>query len=123
MCDLLRPRFISGTFVFLALLAFLSGVESLAAENRTAASAPGAIVIGFMGGFVGRNDAIHSEVRLAKRLTAAYPSILQVRMFENRRGEQARHEILRLLDTDNDGSLSAHERSSARIAIFGHSWG
>jgi hypothetical protein len=82
-----------------------------------------AIVVGFMGGRVGRDDAMHTEVQLAKRLSAAYPSALQVRMFENRHGEQARREILRLLDTDQDGSLSAEEKSDARIAIFGHSWG
>lgn len=84
---------------------------------------PGTIVIGFVGGFVGHSNAIHYEVQLAKRLTRDYPSGLQVRMFENRRGQQAHHEILRLLDTDNNGTLSAAEKESARIAIYGHSWG
>ncbi len=105
------------------LLSILSSVPSPGAEKLTPTSAPSAILVGFMGGFVGRNDAIHNEVQLAKRLSEAYPSILQVRMYENRRGGQALHEILRLLDTDNSGSLSAEERRDARIAIFGHSWG
>jgi hypothetical protein len=44
-------------------------------------------------------------------------------MFENRRGEDAHREVRRLLDTNHDGTLSAEEKSSARIAIYGHSWG
>jgi hypothetical protein len=109
-------------FSLLTLLS-ICAVETPAAENLKASSAPRAIVIGFMGGFVARNDAIHSEVQLANRLSSAYPSALRVSMYENRRGAEARHEILRLLDTDQDGNLSATEKSSARIAIYGHSWG
>jgi hypothetical protein len=81
------------------------------------------IVIGFVGGFVGHNNDAHNEVQLAARLGGDYYSNVHVRMFENRRGQQARLEILRLLDTDNDGTLSIQEKSAARIAIFGHSWG
>jgi len=84
-------------------------------------SAP--IVIGFVGGRVGRTNAIHSEVQLADRLRRDYPSGLQVRMFENRNGSQARHDILQMLDDNRDGQLSSAEKTSARIAIYGHSWG
>jgi len=41
---------------------------------------------------------------------------LQVQMFENRRGRQAHQEILRLLDLDHDGKVSAEERSRAEPA-------
>jgi len=44
-------------------------------------------------------------------------------MFENHQGQEAHREILRLLDSNQDGTLSAQEKSAARIAIFGHSWG
>jgi hypothetical protein len=44
-------------------------------------------------------------------------------MFENRRGQQALLETLRLLDTNHDGTLSPEEKRDARIAIYGHSWG
>jgi hypothetical protein len=84
---------------------------------------PAAIVIGFVGGMVGHNNAAHSEVQLAARLRNDYPAGVQVRLFENRRSGQANREILRLLDADHDGTLSAAERRSARIAIYGHSWG
>lgn len=87
------------------------------------ASHAGSIVIGFVGGFVAHNNSIHGEVQLAERLRHNTSSNLQVKMFENHRGAQARQEVLRLLDTDHDGSLSLEEKGSARIAIYGHSWG
>ena len=43
--------------------------------------------------------------------------------FENHRGEAAHREILRLLDTNHDGNLSDEEKQTARIIIYGHSWG
>jgi hypothetical protein len=84
---------------------------------------PGSIVIGFAGGFVAHDNSIHGEVQLAARLRDNPPSNAQVRMFENHRGQQARQEVLRLLDTDRDGMLSPAEKGGARIAIYGHSWG
>lgn len=44
-------------------------------------------------------------------------------MFENRRGREAHQEVVRLLDADKNGTLSAEEKAQARIAIYGHSWG
>jgi len=72
---------------------------------------------------VGHDNAAHSEVQLAARLRDDYPSGVQVRLFENRRSGQAHSEILRLLDVDRDGTLTAGEKRDARIAIYGHSWG
>ncbi|HLK68028.1 MAG TPA: hypothetical protein VKU19_31560 [Bryobacteraceae bacterium] len=80
-------------------------------------------MIGFVGGFVAHGNAAHYEVQLANRLRQQYPQGLAVRTFANHRGSEARQEILRLLDTDRDGSLSSEEKRSARIAIYGHSWG
>ena len=85
--------------------------------------APAGIVIGFVGGMVGQNNAVHSEVQLATRLRKDYPTGVQVRMFENRQGQQAHREILRILDVDHNGTLSAGEKLDARISIYGHSWG
>ena len=84
---------------------------------------PASIVIGFVGGMVGHDNPAHSEVQLASHLRNDYPSGVQVRLFENRRSHQANREILRLLDVDHDGEVSAGEKSAARIAIYGHSWG
>jgi hypothetical protein len=82
-----------------------------------------AIVIGFVGGFIRHDDLVHGPVQLAARIREAYPSGVYVKVFENRRGKSAYQEVLRLLDADRDGTLSAQEKQDARIVIYGHSWG
>jgi hypothetical protein len=96
------------------ILVFLC--SSLAGSERPE---PTGIVIGFVGGLVRHDDAVHAEVQLANRLERDY----SVRMFENRRGHPALLEVRRLLDTNHDGRLSPDEKLRARIAIYGHSWG
>ena len=81
------------------------------------------LVIGFVGGRVAHTNAIHQEVQLAAHLRNEYPSGMDVEVFENHSGPQAHQEILRLLDTDRDGSLSTEEKHKARIILYGHSWG
>jgi len=85
--------------------------------------APPVIVVGFLGGFVKHDNLVHSEVQLAERLRQEYPEGVQVETFESYRGAKARQKILELLDTDHDGTLSADEKQSARIILYGHSWG
>jgi hypothetical protein len=98
-----------------------------ARDNSAAAPADAltrpAIVIGFVGGLIRHDDPVHSEVQLAARLRKEYPSGVDVEVFENRHGEDARKKILSLLDTDHDGTLSAGEKQNARIILYGHSWG
>ncbi|MFZ3214884.1 MAG: hypothetical protein WA192_02385 [Candidatus Acidiferrales bacterium] len=84
---------------------------------------PQIIVIGFVGGFVRRDDPVHSGVQLAARLRDEYPSGVYVNTFENHQGDQAHQVVLRLLDTNHDGALSAAEKRNARVVIYGHSWG
>jgi hypothetical protein len=91
--------------------------------NVPAFPAPTSIVIGFVGGFVKPGNSTHTEVQLATRLRDDYPSLVQVRIFENHQGHEACQEILRLLDSDHDGTLSPQEKRDARIEIYGHSWG
>jgi hypothetical protein len=103
----------------------LAGLE--AQDNSSKAkmdgAKPQAIVIGFVGGFIRHDDPVHSEVQLATRLRKAYPSGVDVEVFENRHGEDAWKKILALLDTDHNGSLSADEKKNAHIILYGHSWG
>jgi hypothetical protein len=87
----------------------------------TARAAP--IVIGFVGGFVAHDNPVHCEVQLAAHLRSEFGADVQVRTFENHHGDRALQEVLRLLDTNHDGALSAEEKSGAHIAIYGHSWG
>jgi hypothetical protein len=110
-------RLSPSVFIFLFFAATLAGagVES--------SPAPTAIVIGFVGGFVRHDDAAHREVQLATHLRKDYPAGVEVKIFENHLGGQACQEILRALDTDHDGTLSASEKRSARIVLYGHSWG
>lgn len=80
-------------------------------------------MIGFVGGFVRHDDRVHIEVQLVDRIREEYNSSVYVQAFENHRGKEALRQVLRLLDTDRDGELSPKERQSARVIIFGHSWG
>ncbi len=81
------------------------------------------IVIGFLGGFVRHDDAVHSEVQLAQRLRHEYAPSVRVEAFENRRREDARKLILSLLAADGDGKLTEEQKRAARIILYGHSWG
>jgi pimeloyl-ACP methyl ester carboxylesterase len=111
--------------VFLSTF-LLMPTRASAAPHATPAeisSAPPVIVVGFLGGFVKHNNLVHSEVQLAERLRQEYPEGVQVETFESYRGAKARQRILELLDTDHDGTLSADEKQSARIILYGHSWG
>jgi hypothetical protein len=94
-----------------------------AAEKITPVASPQVIVIGFVGGFVRRNDTVHQEVQLAAHLRDQYPARMQVKIFENHQGRQAHCEVLEMLDADRDGELSDREKRTARIVIYGHSWG
>jgi hypothetical protein len=109
-----------------AFLAFgpASVAYPAAAATEASANSP-VIVIGFVGGFVKHDDAVHLEVRLAAQLRKDYPSseYVYVEVFENHRSEIARQKILSLLDADHDGTLSTAEKKNARIVIYGHSWG
>jgi hypothetical protein len=104
------------------LLAMLVSADTPA---RAAAEQPPPllIVIGFVGGFVRHDNAGHQEVQLAARLRQHYPTGLEVRIFENHLGGEARREILRLLDIGHNGTLSGAERLKTHIVLYGHSWG
>jgi hypothetical protein len=81
------------------------------------------IVIGFMGGNVEAGNLLHREALLAKQLEEQYPLGLRAEVFANRDWQGALNRVLQLLDADRDGRLSASEKKSARIVIYGHSWG
>jgi hypothetical protein len=118
------PRSVSAFFGLLFLLfaqARAPRIVSPAQPGAPNSSLP--IVIGFVGGFISHGNSIHSGVQLAERLRKEYPAQVHVEVFENHRGEQAHQQILRLLDADHDGKLSPEEKQSARIIIYGHSWG
>jgi hypothetical protein len=81
------------------------------------------IVIGFMGGNVHADNLIHREATLAKELQQHDPLRLHAAVFANHDGQSALRAVLKFLDADGDGRLSAGEKNAARIVIYGHSWG
>lgn len=92
-------------------------------RSEKPASPSPAIVIGFVGGFVGHDNQHHGPVQLANRIRPELTEDTYVRIFENRRRRSAYHAILKLLDTNRDGVLSTDEKAGARIVLFGQSWG
>lgn len=82
-----------------------------------------AIIIGFVGGFVRRDDLKHPEVQFAALLRESYPSVVHAEVFSNHDGKHALRRVLQLLDTDGDGVLTSDENERANIIIYGHSWG
>lgn len=83
------------------------------------------IVVGFAGGFVRHDNPHHGPVQLAQRIRSSLPKEANayIQVFENRHRKAAYKTILRLLDSNRDGILSAEEKARARIILFGHSWG
>ena len=95
------------------------------------------IVIGFVGGFVGHENAVHSPVQVGQRLKKEYPEGVYMEMFENRRREDAHRKILEVLRKGKPGitdgksvasngkgaTLSDDEKKDAKIIIYGMSWG
>jgi len=86
-------------------------------------NAPRVIVIGFVGGFVRRDDTKHPEVQFTESLREHYRSDIYAEVFGNHHGRKALREVLCLLDTNGNGALSSAEKEHARIIIYGHSWG
>ena len=84
---------------------------------------PPTFVFAFVGGFVHTDDSRHTEVRLIQRLREEHPNEIEGRVFRNRRHSEAYKLIRQRLDANHDGTLSAGEKQSARILLFGHSWG
>jgi hypothetical protein len=102
-----------------------SGASSPAtAESEPLPAGPApAIVIGFLGGFVRHDDAVHSTVQVAQSLQKAYPAAVHIETFENRRMGDARDLILRLLGPGRKGHPTNEQKRAARVILYGHSWG
>jgi len=96
--------------------------DAKSSAEKGDAKAP-VIVVGFVGGFVAHDNMVHSGVQLAAHLRSAHPSGVHVEVFENRRREKAHREILKILNTNHNGTLSEEEKKKAQIIIYGISWG
>jgi hypothetical protein len=115
--------FFASVFFLSILLGTTSGLSRVPGSEAAPSASSPSIVIGFVGGYVSHDNPVHAEVPLAADLRRKYPAGVHVQAFENRRGEDAHKEILELLDANHDGSVSAAEKQTARIILYGHSWG
>lgn len=104
-------------------VAFAEDPASGAIASRTGPAVPPTVIIGFLGGYVKPDNRVHSTVQLAERLRSQYPASVSVQVFGNHQRNRAYQEIVRRLDVDHNGSLSEQEKQSARIILYGHSWG
>lgn len=82
-----------------------------------------AIIIGFVGGFVKRDDGKHPEVVFANYLHSRYGSAIHAEVFGNHEGKKAVQRTIEWLDSDKDSSLPAPQREAEKIIVYGHSWG
>ena len=117
------PSIAVGALFFAAVLAPGQIISAHPFPANEASTKPPPIVFGFVGGFIAHDNPVHSEVQLAARLRKEYPTGVDVETFESYRGERAHQKILKLLDTNQDGTLTVEEKQNARIIIYGHSWG
>jgi pimeloyl-ACP methyl ester carboxylesterase len=108
--------------MLLAMIAAAALAQTPAIPSKDSAHSS-TVVIGFVGGFVKNDDSRHPEVQIIQRLSKETVPAFHAAVYENRRTVAAREQILRWLDTDGDGHLSAQEKQNARIILFGHSWG
>ncbi|HSZ63705.1 MAG TPA: hypothetical protein VK828_18035 [Terriglobales bacterium] len=126
-----RARFV---LIVAALMSLMVVLHSPAAAEQTQYtsiqndSSP-ALVVGFVGGFVHSDDLRHSEVQITRQIHAIYGDRVRVLIYENRRSAEARRMILNWLKREaNDSPITPEtsadrEARSARIILFGHSWG
>jgi hypothetical protein len=82
-----------------------------------------AIILGFVGGYVKPDDVNHPEVLFASYLRRRYGSAAHVEVFGNHEEKKAVEDVIRCLDTDKDGVLTADEKKQVKIILYGHSWG
>jgi hypothetical protein len=81
-----------------------------------------AIILGFVGGYVKRDDVNQPEVLFAAYLQRRYGSAVHVEVFGNHEWRKAIEETTRHIDTDKDSFLSVAEKEQ-KIILYGHSWG
>jgi hypothetical protein len=84
-------------------------------------SAPKAIVVGFVGGFVKPDDVKHPEVLFAHYLRSRYGSAIHAEIFGNHDAKGAAQHLAEWLNAG--GLLTPIEKKDVKIILYGHSWG
>lgn len=81
------------------------------------------LIIGFLGGRQLWNDNTRGIRQLAMKLEDMNITGVEVETFQNRRRDLALEFVHNALDLNQNGSLDAFERNSARLILFGQSLG
>jgi hypothetical protein len=98
-------------------------LETGGGATASHAATPGSLIlIGFLGGNIKGSDLLRKEGQLAQQLQQENPRTVRSAMFANGDGRRALKTVLQMLG-DKDGRLTEQQKQSARIVIFGHSWG
>ncbi len=84
---------------------------------------PDALILGFMGGRDSWDDVRPGVGRLAKKLREMSLPGVQVATVENRKRGVALELVRSAFDRDRDGELDSRERESARLILYGQSFG
>lgn len=120
---------IVATAVSFVLVLHSRGVAEPTQYAATPSDSSPALVVGFVGGFVHSDDLRHSEVQITQQIQAIYGDRVRVLIYENRRSAEAHRMILNWLSQEANNAATPPEISadrkarSARIILFGHSWG
>jgi hypothetical protein len=111
---------------WLGIDAAAQDVASLSVKHSPLVSSSGrskVIVIGFMGGFVHRDDPHHPEVRLIQELREEYPTGTYFGLFENSNVDEAYRVVAQQLSVRQGKPRSESDTRNKTILLFGHSWG
>ncbi len=111
------------SFILCLISAATHADSALPVSASDAVATAPVIVIGFVGGFVRHDDIVRSPVQVAAHLRRDYPSGVYVEVLENHRGQQALADIVRFVHAGRNGTPSPEEKHTARIILYGHSWG
>ncbi len=104
--------------------ALVCAVSWLAGAATTSSlPAPRTVVIGFLGGFERWDDQHRGVRRVALDLRARQDPSLVAETFGNHQRTAAMRLLKTLLDWNGDGKVDENERASARVILYGQSWG
>ncbi len=78
-----------------------------------------AIILGFVGGFVKRDDTNHPEVLFARYLQERYGDAVHVEVFGNHEAEKALNDTVQRIKVASAAPIP----EQVRIILYGHSWG